>query len=875
MPLPHQMILASAGSGKTFQLTNRLITLIRAGIEPRKIIALTFSRNAAAEFLESIMTRLSEAGKSARKAAELGEHTRFAADANLTTADCSALLRQVLDNLHQLHLETLDSFFFQVVNAFPLELGIEGAPSILQGGDVERAQRDVIRSQLRYEAIDDERRRAFFETFKTASYGSDEKRVMSQLQRYISQHYSFYLSHSVEALWGDAHTIGLSTEVGYLLSDDSFRAEVKRLSEDAETVFIQQNISRQFLDGFQKCIQSLDTWYPGKFAEICKGTIPKALFESAYKDGPLSITYRKKEYEIREHYAVVLRRCLRHILAAELTIRLQATSALYQLLHQFAQLYQREVRNAGALTFDDVRMLLIPAGDEASNRLSLSTVSDVDRLFIDYRLDARFDHWLLDEFQDTSREQWAVLENIIDEVVQAPVGQKSFFYVGDVKQAIYNWRGGDHRLFMEIYNHYSNRRPNHIERLDLTRTYRCSRAVVAMANEIFGQIAALDCGNDTLRNTAFGDAQKEWETVWVAHESATNKEGYAVWIETEKGAGNQEQSDEEPSETDAPVLTATPVAEEVYERLIALRPWENRLSCAIICRTNKMVDTLTRYLRAKGIPVAAESDVAFATADPFSVALISLFQTVAHPGDSLAAMHLRLTPLADLLIRNPDLPDTLDAVICRRGFAAAIDFILQMLREIRFPISDFICDRLLLWRRYAAAYDSNGIRDTDAFIQYIKTCRVQEVAGANTVRVLTLHKSKGLGFDCVLLPEIASTGRNDSTAFLAGKNINGEEWLCSGVSGALAECIESLSKATVAAHARAWFEDFCDLYVAITRAKSALYIITENRRTGKGAPSRTRDALWILENTIGGKTEDGDDDFPRVRWDNGKSAWIN
>ena len=62
---------------------------------------------------------------------------------------------------------------------------------------------------------------------------------------------------------------------------------------------------------------------------------------------------------------------------------------------------------------------------------------------VDYRLDGHFDHWLLDEFQDTSDLQWQVLANLIDEVLQDTSGKRSFFYVGDVKQAIYGWRAGN------------------------------------------------------------------------------------------------------------------------------------------------------------------------------------------------------------------------------------------------------------------------------------------------------------------------------------------------------------------------------------------------------------------------------------------------
>ena len=88
--------------------------------------------------------------------------------------------------------------------------------------------------------------------------------------------------------------------------------------------------------------------------------------------------------------------------------------------------------------------------------------ADDRRLFIDFRLDAEIDHWLLDEFQDTSFGQWSVLRNLIDEAVQDPTGARSFFYVGDVKQSVFAWRGGDPRLFREIFNHYNAARPGAI-----------------------------------------------------------------------------------------------------------------------------------------------------------------------------------------------------------------------------------------------------------------------------------------------------------------------------------------------------------------------------------------------------------------------------
>lgn len=871
MPLPHQMILASAGSGKTFQLTNRLITLIRAGVEPSKIIALTFSRNAAAEFLENTMLRLAEAGRSSEKAAELSRFTSINDSAQLTTDEVAALLRAVLDNSHQLHLETLDSFFFQIVNAFPFELGIEGAPTILQGGDIERTRRDVIRTQLRQEELDDDRRQAFFESFKTASYGNDEKRVFSRLQDYINTHFPFYLSHPDETLWGDPRSIGIDGMMSHLLSDEDFQSLAEDIRRPLDAVFVEGKITTQLADAFEKFTNSLSEWHVGKFSELFKDTIPKRVLSLANAEGAITVTYRKQDVTLAKDYSENLKRCVHHIIAAECQNRLQATSALYSILHQFAQLYQREVRSAGALTFDDVRMLLVPASDIAPNRLSLSAGDEATRLLIDYRLDAKFDHWLLDEFQDTSREQWAVLSNLIDEVLQAPEGQKSFFYVGDVKQAIYNWRGGDHKLFMEIFSRYQNG-DNPIQRSDLTETYRCSEAVVEMVNELFENLPAWDRNEQPVHSSAYPKALEEWETVWKTHESATKKTGYAVWIETEK-TGNAANRAAETDEDDAE--PNDPIAAEVFDRLDALRTWEKGLSCAIICRTNKRVDSLTRFLRAKGVPVAAESDIAFAAGDPFSVALLSLFQAVAHPCDTLASEHLKLTPLRRWIENKPYLFENLARIISYRGFAAAVDFIIHSLREINFEITPFIKDRLLLWRRFAASYDTNGIRDTDAFLHYIRSCRIQETPSANAVRVLTIHKSKGLGFDCVLLPELVEKGRGSPSGILKGINKEGQEWVCLGVNSVLAELIPPFMEATVEAAAREWFEDFCNLYVALTRAKQALYIITADRRTSKGGQSTSRDMLWLLESvfsiTEGTETED----FPRVRAEFGNSNWAN
>jgi ATP-dependent exoDNAse (exonuclease V) beta subunit len=127
MALRHEMILASAGSGKTYALTNRFVRLLAHGAAPERIVALTFTRKAAGEFFDEILKKLASAATDAKKAeklaAEIGAPT-------LGSADFLRLLRVVVTAMPRLNLGTLDGFFTRVVQNFPLELGLDGEDRI-------------------------------------------------------------------------------------------------------------------------------------------------------------------------------------------------------------------------------------------------------------------------------------------------------------------------------------------------------------------------------------------------------------------------------------------------------------------------------------------------------------------------------------------------------------------------------------------------------------------------------------------------------------------------------------------------------------------------------------------------------------------------
>ncbi|MEY2879064.1 MAG: hypothetical protein RLZZ15_1444, partial [Verrucomicrobiota bacterium] len=141
----HEMILASAGSGKTHALTRRFVRLLAAGAPPERIVALTFTRKAAGEFFDKILAALAAAAlddaRAATLAAEIGAPTA-------RRADFLRLLRATTEAMPRLSLGTLDGFFARVVRAFPLELGLDGEFQVMEDAVARLERRRVLRGMF-------------------------------------------------------------------------------------------------------------------------------------------------------------------------------------------------------------------------------------------------------------------------------------------------------------------------------------------------------------------------------------------------------------------------------------------------------------------------------------------------------------------------------------------------------------------------------------------------------------------------------------------------------------------------------------------------------------------------------------------------------
>ena len=821
----HVMILASAGSGKTYALTNRFVRLLAGGAAPERIVALTFTRKAAGEFFDEILNKLARAAGdpavAQALAAEIGAP-------GLGPADFLRLLRTVVEAMPRLSLGTLDSFFARIVRTFPLELGLGGDFTLLEEPAARQERRRVLQRLFTAGGEPDPAQKEFIEAFKRATFGAEEKQLTRRLDAFIDKHSEVYLDAPRGGLWGDPRLIW-PQGTGWLGGTGDRAAAVRALRAALPWTGLNDK-QRARCEDF---LAALPEWSPGAplpgpveyFLKNALAVWPEL------EAGRAEIVVERKKVALDREAATALAAVVRGIVGAELVRKLEMTRGLFAVLHGYESVYHEAVRRAGRLTFADVQRLLLPAADAPV----LSGAGPAEgRLLIDWRLDAQFDHWLLDEFQDTSFAQWSILQNLLDEVVQDPEQGRTLFYVGDVKQAIFAWREGDPRLFREIFNHYNRAAPGTIVEEHRTSSYRSGPAVIALVNRVFGDAQAL-------KALVPAEAADRWSGEWRAHTSAKPAlGGYAELRHAEDEAGR---------------FAAT------LRILQEIEPGRRGLSVAVIVQKNDTGTRLADYLRGTGhLPAVAESDLHVATDNPLTCALLALLRVAAHPGDTFAREHLAMTPLAAVLtaagLGGPDeLTAALLAELQADGFAGVIERWLCALEPCLGVSDQFSRMRGRQLVETAREFDEGGRRDVAEFLAWAEGDTVREADTAGVVRVLTVHKAKGLGFDLVILPDLEGqtmAQRREGLAVQKGADRT-VEWVLDLPAKLFHENDPILSVHVAAKEADAAYEALCKYYVALTRAKRAMYLITEPVGT-----SVSRNFPKLLEQTLGESWAEGE-----------------
>jgi ATP-dependent helicase/nuclease subunit A len=827
------MIRASAGSGKTWQLANRFLALMVLGVAPEKIIALTFTRKAAGEFTGRIMTRLAAGATHGDGAKALADELRkiihgtdripalvTGSSMDLPTMDRAFFqgkLEDLIASLDRLALSTLDSYFVRIVRNFALELGLSGF-DLMEDAVISAERLSVMTSIFSNQQTRQSEREAFLQSFKQATWGEEENRLCKTLEDFVKKHQNRWLTAPQADRWGGED---LLWKDGCPYSNADIR-KTARVLRDLLGPAVSPH--KTYMNGWCKVCDILEDYVPGtpvKTNAQLKRAIP---LWSEYAGGGL--VEEKNKFEISPELGAVMTDLIGAYIKSEIEVRMKRTQGLYAVISAYEQSYHKQVRSRGRLCFSDLTLLL--AGEGA-----MKIWDDESRNLIDYRLDARYDHWMLDEFQDTSQPQWKAVGNLVDEIMQDPEGQRSVFVVGDSKQSIYGWRGGEPKLFDDLQEHYGDR----LAEWDMDRSFRSSQKVLDLVNVV------CDLSDDKWRGVFPPAAIDRW--VYHAHEPDREKPGHAMVLET--------VLDPKEASTDEKTSARYACMKALIEKV---DPLNKGLTCAVLVSKNAQVTEIVDYLRRElpEVPVASESETVVADG-PEGSAILDLFRWLRNPGHHFGRLHIGFSPIGKILndLSSTDEADGqwrwLTGQVARHGIEPLVMRIISALRE-QVSISAYGESRLNEILAAANDFSAQGGSITE-WVNLLESRSLRETTREGMIQVMTVHKCKGLGFDVVILPELGGrkkftdSGRLD--ALEKKGHLGATEYIIKKPSREICEADRSLKSMMDAWQADQCYERFCNLYVALTRAVHATYCIVDPVRDGWSCGEKYDD--WIREAT--------------------------
>ena len=809
----HEMLVANAGSGKTFALTTRIIHLLLTGVSMDRIAALTFTRKSAGEFLDELLIRLAEAACDRKKLAALAE----ACDRpEISSLDCCILLRHIISHFGRLGLSTIDSFFARIARQFPLESGLPEEFAITDSAILASARERALAMSFKHGIESEQGLSSMIEQCHQISRKRGERNVFAMLLDQVSTLHQRYLETPKDCIWGDAAAIWYKQEPPFTSAIEISTA----IDAFAHEVSISNPmLSPEALVNLELGLEAIRELKPGHaWSKDVKKFVNQKLI-SEPKDNHIRFTSKKLGgwVELTPTLRSSRKILTDTLFAEDLQQILARTKGLYSFIQLYESNYDKLVRRAGLISFADITTLLAEQASDGDQADALDWRNQVA-----YRIDQKFDHWLLDEFQDTSRMQWKILSTFIDEVLMDDQAQRSFFYVGDTKQAIYGWRGGDAELFREIFNYYENIHEGNA----LTDSWRSTEPVIKMVNNVFGSMDAIA---DDLQLPSV--TLNRWKEGWNKHKVADPiryGNGYAAFCSVPKDLADN----------------AIPQYAKIRRIIEEVDPLTRGIECAVLLRQNKDAAELAAYLQSSGIAVALEGKSNPCIDNPLGSAVLAALRVAAHPSDSLSAAIARGLPCADawgLADLDSFRIQTLQS-IAECGFAKTLQNWIELAvinEEVGTSFTSskkayageaFLKSRAKTLLTIAENFDMANARGEgiDAFIDAVESTEVQEAEATEAIRIMTIHQAKGLGFDMVIVCGLDKTSPSRIVDELVlGPDGKNPKWGILLPTKNIAEADPILRLMVERLKAESRTNELCSAYVALTRAKRALYVISE------------------------------------------------
>ncbi len=863
-PAASAFVVANAGSGKTFVLVQRVVRLLLEGIDPAKLLCLTFTKAAAANMANRVFDTLAQW-------ATLGDAEL---DASIRLFDGKAanparrerarrLFAQALETPGGLKVQTIHAFCAHLLHQFPFEAEVAARFNVLD----ERAEEELI-SRLRLAvlleaaaAADSPLGRALVRAVAMAADQTfsevlreavakrdaitrfvDEAGGVEQAEAALSHALGIKPDETIEA-------IETETLAGSLLAMPRFDDIVGTIERGSEN---DRKQAQRLRDAALATDASrTETYFSVFFTK--EGSPRKSLLTKALQQTYPEVSERLAAEQVRLESLIERRRAV--------LIR-DRSMALIRLADAVIRRYQTEKSRRGLLDYDD----LIDK--------TLALLDDFGAAWVHYKLDLGIDHVLIDEAQDTSPKQWAIVTRLISEFTAGAGARgvsRSIFAVGDEKQSIFSFQGADPKSFAEVRRRLD--RAHKAAQLEFRSrqfklSFRSGANVLGAVDAVFASRSlAASLTEDEAgmpAHMALPDAAPGHVDIWplVEPEERPEMEAWNAPFDAR-------------SETSPPVLLARRMAQTIKawiargERAGSGEPLTPGDILILVRQRGALFEAIIRALKDMQIPVAG-ADRLVLTEHIAVMDLMALADALLLPGDDLALATALRSPLFGFseeqlfalawkragtlrkaLTENTSDPDfvraaaTLDGLAERvrtqtpfafyarllgRGGARA-----RMLTRLGPDASDALDEFLAL----ALNYERHNAPTVQGFVAWMRAApteikRDMDVARGE-VRVMTVHGAKGLEADTVILADTLTRPTGPRPPQLLTLPLGKQS---PGAADAIlwptrqTEDVEVVAQARAAALAAAEAEYRRLLYVGMTRAGRKLILCgAAGRRT--------------------------------------------
>ena len=780
---------ASAGTGKTKILTDRVLNLMLAGTPPERILCLTFTKAAAAQMSTRIASQLAKwatlpQDQLARDLLQLCGHKPSPAEVDLA----KRLFARVLDTAGGMNIQTIHAFCQSVLGRFPLEAGIAPHFAVVDerdAGELLRAARDAMLQGIADDATPLGRALGEIIPHVQEARFAD---LIGVLAKARSRLYDFFQR------WSGLDGAIDEVRARLALAPNETAATIRETAcADAAFAGVELRLAVAALalgkDSDRKTASGLAGWLDASAAERAATFETYSRFFLTKDDDGLPVIKTRLVTKAAAAPGIdnTLRCEAERVRAAVLKMRAaataEATAALLRLAQSLLGEYDRQKSRRCQLDYDDLI------------RGAARLLSDAGAAWVLYKLDGGLDHVLIDEAQDTSFEQWQLIRGLIGEFFAgegAREQRRTVFAVGDLKQSIFSFQGADPAAFLDNREWFGA----HVQAageiwrpVDLRVSFRSTRAVLAAVDAVFSHEAA--------RDGVALDAQP------IVHQAYRQRAGGQVelWPALDPRPGEDLPPWTPPVHrlaSDAPQLRLARIIARRIARMVkgeeALpsrgRPIRAGDIMVLVRRRTPFVDELVRALKEHHIAVAgvdrmvlaeqiaimdlvAVGHFALLPTDDLTLASVlkgpligcseeQLFALASGRGgvplwrvlaaraaddEALAQAHRQL---ADILALADAVPPFEFYTEILGPFAGRRRLIGRLGRDAEDAIGEFL--------QLTLAYERNHLPTLQGFLHWFETGSVEikrdlEHGAPDAVRIMTTHGAKGLEAPVVFLPD--------------------------------------------------------------------------------------------------------------------------